>query len=144
MKNLMDYKILKYEYPYTSDMLGEILWEKMTDEESEWALFINVSGINDTGDSENGSWDLFFINNNEQERIERLLRKYKINFIVTDQTNNLLESSILFGENFMKKLNKFLNDNITVDEILDNIIEIGIENISEFERYYLDNNKENN
>lgn len=144
MKNLMNYKILKFEYPYTSDMLGEKLWEKMTDEESEWALYINVSGVNDTGDVEDGSWDLFFINDSEQERIERLLRKYKIKFDLIDQTKLLLENPDLLSDNFMVKLNKFLNENLTVDQVLDNILEIGIENISEFERYYLDNNKEEN
>jgi hypothetical protein len=42
----------------------------------------------------------------------------------------------------MDKLVKFLNEELSVDDVLDNILEVGVENISVFERYYLDNNIE--
>ena len=45
----------------------------------------------------------------------------------------------IFTENFLEKLNSYLSDNLTVDNILDNILKIGVENITPFERYFLDN-----
>ena len=38
----------------------------------------------------------------------------------------------------MGKLEDYLQENLTVDDVLDNINVVGIENMSIFERYYLD------
>ena len=54
----------------------------------------------------------------------------------------LLENSTELSEEFMGKLNKFLDEELSVEDILDHILEVGMENISVFERYYLDNNNE--
>jgi hypothetical protein len=68
------------------------------------------------------------------------LDKYEIPFEITDQTHLLLEDPTLLSEELMDKLVKFLNEELSVDDVLDNILEVGMQNISVFERYYLDNN----
>ncbi len=42
----------------------------------------------------------------------------------------------------MFKLLKFLNKNLTIDDVLDRILEVGVENITIFEKFYLDQNIE--
>ena len=40
---------------------------------------------------------------------------------------------------FIEKLDEFLYNNLDVDGILDRILEVGVENITPFEKYFLDN-----
>ncbi len=143
MKNLHEFKIVKYVYPFTSEMLGEKIWDKMTEEESKWALMLTLKGITDTGDDGETSWDLFFLDDKLGKKIEDVLIKYEVPFEVIDQSNLLLKNPDLFPEEFLEKLDSYLNQHLTVDDVLDNIIEVGINNISIFEKYFLENNKEN-
>ena len=143
MKNLHEFKIVKYVYPFTSEMLGEKIWDKMTEEESKWALMLTLKGITDTGDDGETSWDLFFLDDKLGKKIEDVLMKYEIPFEVTDQSSLLLKNPDLFSEEFIQKLDSYLNQHLTVDDVLDSIIEVGINNISIFEKYFLENNKEN-
>lgn len=143
MKNLHEFKIVKYVYPFTSEMLGEKIWDKMTEEESKWALMLTLKGITDTGDDGETSWDLFFLDDKLGKKIEDVLIKYEVPFEVTDQSSLLLKNPDLFSEEFLEKLDSYLNQHLTVDDVLDNIIEVGINNISIFEKYFLENNKEN-
>ena len=143
MKNLHEFKIVKYVYPFTSEMLGEKIWDKMTEEESKWALMLTLKGITDTGDDGETSWDLFFLDYKLGKKIEDVLIKYEIPFEVTDQSSLLLKNPDLFSEEFIQKLDSYLNQHLTVDDVLDNIIEVGINNISIFEKYFLENNTQN-
>lgn len=143
MKNLHEFKIVKYVYPFTSEMLSEKIWDKMTEEESKWALMLTLKGITDTGDDGETSWDLFFLDYKLGKKIEDVLIKYEIPFEVTDQSSLLLKNPDLFSEEFIQKLDSYLNQHLTVDDVLDNIIEVGINNISIFEKYFLENNTQN-
>ena len=143
MKNLHEFKIVKYVYPFTSEMLGEKIWDKMTEEESKWALMLTLKGITDTGDDGETSWDLFFLDDKLGKKIEDVLIKYEVPFEVTDQSSLLLKNPDLFSEEFIQKLDSYLNQHLTVDDVLDSIIEVGINNISIFEKYFLENNTEN-
>ena len=143
MKNLHEFKIVKYVYPFTSEMLSEKIWDKMTEEESKWALMLTLKGITDTGDDGETSWDLFFLDDKLGKKIEDVLIKYEVPFEVTDQSSLLLTNPDLFSEEFIQKLDSYLNQHLTVDDVLDNIIEVGINNISIFEKYFLENNTQN-
>ena len=143
MKNLHEFKIVKYVYPFTSEMLSEKIWDKMTEEESKWALMLTLKGITDTGDDGETSWDLFFLDDKLGKKIEDVLIKYEVPFEVTDQSSLLLKNPDLFSEEFIQKLDSYLNQHLTVDDVLDNIIEVGINNISIFEKYFLENNTQN-
>lgn len=143
MKNLHEFKILKYVYPFTTEMLGEKIWDKMTKEESKWAIMLTLQGITDTGDDGETSWDLFFLDDKLRKKIEDVLIKYEIPFDVTDHSSLLLNNRDLFSEEFIEKLDSYLNQNLTVDDVLDNIIEVGMDNISVFEKYFLENNTKN-
>lgn len=142
MIDLNKYKILRYTYPFKSDELAERIWDKMTEDERRWAIKLTLDGINDSDDLEDGSYDTFFFEDKLKQRVDNILEKYKIPFEITDQTHLLLEDKTALSEELLGKLNKFLNEELSVDDVLDNILEVGMENISIFEKYYLDNNNE--
>lgn len=142
MIDLTKYKILRYVYPFKTEELAERIWDKMGENERRWAVKLTLDGVNDSDDFEDGSYDTFLMEDKLKSRVDEVLDKYKVPFVIIDQTNLLLENSTELSEEFMGKLNKFLDEELSVDDILDHILEVGMENISVFERYYLDNNNE--
>jgi hypothetical protein len=52
-------------------------------------------------------------------------------------TELLLKDVNSFSVNFLGKLDDYLTETLTVDRVLDGILDEGIENMSIFERYYL-------
>lgn len=144
VKDFKEYKILRYDYPFSSDELEVMVLDMMNDQEKRWVVKLTMEGINDTGGDENNSWDLFFADEKLENKIEEVIIKYEVPFQRTDQTYLLLKDPSEFSESFIKKLNEFLGKYLSIDDILDNILDVGIENISIFERYYLDRNTEIN
>lgn len=144
MIDLSGFKILKYNYPFNSEKLGEMIWDKMTDQEKKWAVKLTLDGISDTGDDGEKSWDMFFLDDRLNNKIKELLEKYKVPYDIENITFSLIENTDLFTDEFIQKLNKFLNGNLTIDDVLDRIIDIGMENLTIFEKYYLNINNEEN
>ena len=139
---LNNYKIIKYIYPFSNEELEERIWDKMNEDERRWAIKLTLDGVNDSGELENESYDTFFFEDKLKQRIDELLNKYEVPFEITDQTHLLLEDPTQFTEELINKLDKFLNEELSVDDVLDNILEVGVEKISIFEKYYLDKHKD--
>lgn len=142
MVDLSGFKILRYDYPFSSDELGVMIWDKMDEQEKRWALKLTVNGINDTGDDGDTSWDIFFLDERLKVKIDDILTKYNVPYKVEDLTHLLVKGNNEFTEVFNERLNKFLGENLSIDDVLDNIIEVGYENMTIFEKYYLDTNPE--
>lgn len=142
MVDLTNFRILKYTYPFNSDQLEEFLWDKMSEQDSKWAIKLTLDGINETGGDDEISWDMFFLDFKLKNKIEDMLKKYQVPYESEDVTKKLIKDTKYFSESFLEKLQKFLGSNLSVDDVLDNIIEIGIKNITVFEKYYLDTNTE--
>ena len=142
MIDLTKYKIILYHYPYTNKELEKIIWDKMDSVDSKWAVKLTVGGVNDTGEYETSSWDIFFLEPKLEEKIDLMLEKYDAQFVKTDYTEFLGQKKNEFTEEFMFKLIEFLNKNLTVDDVLDRILEVGFDNLTIFEKFYLDQNIE--
>lgn len=143
MINLKDYKIIKYNYVLSNEELTIQLWDKMNFEETRWAVKLTLEGVNDSSSGdEYPAWDMFFLETKLEEKISNILFKYNIEYVIEDLTEELLKDDTVLTEELLDKIKYFLEKNLTVDEVLDNIIDVGIENISIFEKYYL--KKQNN
>jgi len=140
MKDFSEFKIVRYDYPFSTEELGERIWDKMTSDESRWAIQLTLKGINDTGGSEVDSWDIFFLDEKLKNKIESVLTKYEVPFEVKDNSELLMENPKTFTEEFINKLNSYLDEHLTVDDVLDRILEVGLDGLTVFEKYYLDNN----
>jgi hypothetical protein len=114
----------------------------MNEIETKWAIQLTLKGINDTGDSPVGSWDLFFLDDKLQEKIVEVLKKYNVPYKTDYHESKLLDDLEFFSKEFLEKLDSYLVQNLTIDDVLDRILEVGYENITVFEKYYLANNIE--
>jgi hypothetical protein len=142
MINLKDYKIIKYNYVLSNEELTIQLWDKMNFEETRWAVKLTLEGVNDSSSGDQyPAWDMFFLETKLEEKISNVLFKYNIEYVIEDLTEELLKDDTVLTEELLDKIEYFLEKNLTVDEVLDNIIDVGIENISIFEKYYLKKHK---
>ena len=142
MKDLTKFRIVRFDYPFPTEELTIRIWDKIDETETKWAIKLTMEGINDTGDSVMGSWDIFFLDDRLQEKIENILKKYDVPYEMVDHTDRLINDLEYFSEGFLEKVNSYFNDNLTIDDVLDRILEVGYENITVFEKYYLGNNIE--
>jgi len=142
MIDLTNYKIILYHYPYTTKELEKMIWDKMDTVDSRFAVKLTIDGINDSGEYDDTSWDLFFLEPKLEEKVDLMLDKYEVQYVKTDYTELLGQKKEEFTEEFMFKLLDFLNKNLTIDDVLDRILEVGVENITIFEKFYLDQNIE--
>jgi hypothetical protein len=142
MIDLTNYKILKYVYPYSTDQLGEKIWDKMNDTDRRWAVKLTLESVSDTGELVEGSYDTFFTDDKLKVKIDEILEKYEVPYVIVDQTELLVLEPQVLSEEFMFKLEKYLSENITVDDVLDRIGEVGLPNITPFEKYYIDRHKD--
>jgi hypothetical protein len=145
MIDLTNYKIIKYQYEFSTEELESKVWDNMTDEEVKWAVRITLEGINDTAAiTESRAWDLFFLNEELETQIETILKKYDVSYAKENLTENLLTNpNEVFTDYFMERLNEFLTDNLDVDSILDRILDVGVDKLTSFEKYFLNNDTEN-
>jgi hypothetical protein len=145
MIDLTNHKIIKYQYEFSTEELESKVWDNMTDEEVKWALRITLEGINDTaGITESRAWDLFFLNEELETQIETILKKYDVSYVKENLTENLLTNpNEVFTDYFMERLNEFLTDNLDVDNILDRILDVGVDKLTSFEKYFLNKDTEN-
>ena len=142
MRDLTKFKIIKFDYPFPTEELTVRIWDKMDETETKWAIQLTMKGINDTGDSPMGSWDIFFLDDKLQEKIEEILKKYDVPYKMEDRSDRLLNDIEYFSEEFLEKLDSYLDENLTVDDVLDRISEFGLPNITPFEKYYIDKHKD--
>jgi len=145
MIDLTNYKIIKYQYEFSTEELESKVWDNMTDKEVKWAVRITLEGINDTaGITESRAWDLFFLNEELETQIETILKKYDVSYVKENLTENLLTNpNEVFTDYFMERLNEFLTDNLDVDSILDRILDVGVDKLTSFEKYFLNKDTEN-
>ena len=142
MVNLKEFKIIRYNYVLSNEELTIQLWDKMNFEETRWAVKLTLEGVNDSSSGDQyPAWDMFFLETKLEEKISNVLFKYNIEYVIEDLTEELLKDDTVLTEELLDKIEYFLEKNLTVDEVLDNIIDVGIENISIFEKYYLKKHK---
>jgi len=74
-------------------------------------------------------------------RIILFFRQKNLDFTYEDITDDVLFSQIKFhDDDFNKNIDDFINENITVDHILDKINQFGIESLTDSDRKKLENN----
>jgi hypothetical protein len=138
MLDLKDFRIIKYSYVLSNEELTIQLWDQMNFDETRWAVKLTLEGVNDSSSGDdNPAWDMFFLESKLEEKISNILLKYNIEYVIEDITDQLNKDESDVTEELSDKIMYFLEKNLTIDDVLDNIIEVGIENISIFEKYFL-------
>jgi hypothetical protein len=142
MVNLKEFKIIRYNYVLSNEELTLQLWDKMNFDETRWAVKLTLDGVNDSSSGDdNPAWDAFLVEPKLEEKISNILLKYNIEYVIEDLTDELLNDNSTITEELLGKIESFLEKNLTIDDVLDDIIDVGMENISIFEKYYLKKHK---
>jgi hypothetical protein len=140
MVNLSKFRILKYTYNVSNKDLDEFLWDKMSPSELKWATKLTMDGVNDTGEDDGKSWDIILVEPKMVTMVDEVLNKYELKFDVEDLTQNLKYGVKFFSDEFIRKLDSFLDNELDVDGILDRMLDEGVDSLTSLEKYYLDKN----
>lgn len=130
----MNLRLIRFDYQITQDELNENFLYKLNEEELNWALKIETE-LPNISKSEGDIFDVFLVDEINLKSIKKLLDKYDIEYVTSDVSSDVPNN---ISESFKKEIDEFILDNLSMDEILDRISEVGIDNISPVEKYYLE------
>ena len=130
----MNLRLIRFDYQITQDELNENFLYKLNEEELNWALKIETE-LPNISKSEGDIFDVFLVDDVNLNSIKKLLNKYKIEYVTSDVSTDVPNN---ISESFRKEIDEFILDNLSMDVILDRISEVGIDNISPVEKYYLE------
>lgn len=141
VKNLeiKELKLIRVDFDMPQKVLNEKLFDNMTKEEQIWSykLMLTIPNLS-SEEKDDGVWDIILVDNYLFDSVEYILEKYKIPYIVSDITENYYHRDILIEEKLSKSIDKYLEEYLTVDIVLDRINEVGITNINKFELSFLE------
>ena len=137
--NFKTIAIIKIEYEVGLAELDEIFVQRMTVDEKKWTSELSQKYPNESIITKENKVTDFLISDEETtEEIKKMLDRVKVNYKISDATNEYISNSKLLSLTFKDDISNFIKDNSTIDEILDRINEVGFENISILEKKFLE------
>jgi len=130
----MSLRLIRFDYQITQDELNDNFLYKLNEEELNWVFKIETE-LPNISKSEGDIFDVFLVDEINLKSIKKLLDKYDIEYVISDVSTDVPNN---ISESFRKEIDEFILDNLTIDTILDRISEVGIDNISPVEKYYLE------
>lgn len=130
----MSLRLIRFDYLVTQEELNENFLYKLNEEELNWALKIETE-IPNISKSEVDVFDIFLVDDINLNLIKKLLDKYDIEYVISDVSSDVPNN---ISESFRNEIDEFMLDNLSLDTILDRISEVGIDNITTIEKYYLE------
>lgn len=130
----MSLRLIRFDYLVTQEELNENFLYKLNEEELNWALKIETE-IPNISKSEGDVFDIFLVDDINLNLIKKLLDKYDIEYVISDVSSDVPNN---ISESFRNEIDEFMLDNLSLDTILDRISEVGIDNITTIEKYYLE------
>jgi hypothetical protein len=135
---LSELKLLKFQYDISPDLLDQIIFTEMSDEQKNWAATI-ATEIPSSSSSieEEKAWDLFLTDSKLCLEIEVLLNKLKIEYEINDISNVFFDNTKNFEPVMVANIYNYLDEKYTIDDILDRVNEVGLDNLNVFEKEFL-------
>jgi hypothetical protein len=135
---LSELKLLKFQYTISPDLLDQIIFTEMTEEQRKWATTI-ATEIPSSSSSieEEMAWDLFLTDSKLCLEIEVLLNKLKIEYEIIDISNVFFNNTKNFDPVMVANIYNYLDEKYTIDDILDRVNEVGLDNLNVFEKEFL-------
>jgi hypothetical protein len=135
---LSELKLLKFQYDISPDLLDQIIFTEMSDEQKNWAATI-ATEIPSSSSSieEEKAWDLFLTDSKLCLEIEILLNKLKIEYEINDISNVFFDNTKNFEPVMVANIYNYLDEKYTIDDILDRVNEVGLDNLNVFEKEFL-------
>jgi hypothetical protein len=135
---LSELKLLKFQYNISPDLLDQIIFTEMSDEQRKWSATI-ATEIPSSSSSieEETAWDLFLTDSKLCLEIEVLLNKLKIEYEINDVSNVFFDNTKNFDPVMVANTYNYLDEKYTIDDILDRVNEVGLDNLNVFEKEFL-------
>jgi hypothetical protein len=135
---LSELKLLKFQYNISPDLLDQIIFTEMSDEQRKWSATI-ATEIPSSSSSieEETAWDLFLTDSKLCLEIEVLLNKLKIEYEINDVSNVFFDNTKNFDPVMVANIYNYLDEKYTIDDILDRVNEVGLDNLNVFEKEFL-------
>lgn len=135
---LSQIKLVKFQYLLTPDEVDDFLVNNMTKKQREWAQKVSDLIPSDSSPSDSSkAWDVFLVDDEMLNQIEKFIKEIGLTFHRIDLSDEYCKNESIADSILQKKINNFLETNLSIDYILDRINEIGIENLNVFEKFYL-------
>jgi hypothetical protein len=135
---LSELKLLKFQYNISPDLLDQLIFTEMSDEQRKWSATI-ATEIPSSSSSieEETAWDLFLTDSKLCLEIEVLLNKLKIEYEINDVSNVFFDNTKNFDTVMVANIYNYLDEKYTIDDILDRVNEVGLDNLNVFEKEFL-------
>ena len=135
---LSELRLLKFQYTISPDLLDQIIFTEMTDEQRKWATNIsNEIPSSSSSIEEEIAWDLFLTDSKLCLELEILLNKLKIEYEIIDVSELLFNNTNNFEPVMVANIYNYLDEKYTIDDILDRVNEVGLDNLNVFEKEFL-------
>jgi len=136
--NLSEIKLVKFQYLLSPDEVDEFLINNMTKKQREWAQKVSEEVPSDSSSSDSGkAWDVFLADNDMLAEIEKFIKEIGLSYNKIDLSSEYCKNEKIADTILQNKIRTFLENNFTIDYILDRINEVGLENLNVFEKFYL-------
>ena len=136
--NLSEIKLVKFQYLLSPDEVDEFLINNMTKKQREWAQKVSEEVPSDSSSSDSGkAWDVFLADNDMLSEIEKFIKEIGLPYNKIDLSSEYCKNEGIADIVLQNKIRTFLENNFTIDYILDRINEVGFENLNVFEKFYL-------
>lgn len=136
--NLSGIKLVKFQYLLNPDEVDEFLASNMTKKQREWAQKVSEEVPSDSSSSDSGkAWDVFLADDDMLTQIEKFIKEIGLTYHKIDLSDEYCKNEVIVDSILQNKIRGFLETNYSIDYILDRINEVGMENLSSFEKFYL-------
>ena len=137
--NLSEIKLVKFQYLLNPDEVDDFLATNMTKKQREWAHKVSETVPSDSSSSDSGkAWDVFLADDNMIIQIEKFIKEIGLTYHKVDLSEEYCKNEGITDIVLQNKIRRFLENNYSIDYILDRINEVGIKNLNVFEKFYLE------
>ena len=137
--NLSLIKLVKFQYLLNPDEVDEFLVSNMTKKQREWAQKVSELVPSDSSPSDSPkAWDVFLADDDMLNQIENFIKEIGLSFHKIDLSEEYCRNEGIADTVLQNKIRTFLENNYSIDYILDRINDVGIDNLISFEKFYLE------
>ena len=137
--NIDRVRIWKFIYDMGYDELTQYMDEVLTVKDS--VKIVNLLGnlpSQGSPDKYVHNWDMVLLDEESRDTIELILYKNDVGFTLVDMTKEYHKESSSIPDKLTKDIDEYFKYTLDLDEVLDRIHKVGVENITIFERVFLD------
>lgn len=126
-------------YGLSYDEVTKFMDETLTAKDSEAIINIieELPSCTSHGKQPN-NWDMSLIDKESLDALEIILYKNNFDFTLVDMTEQYDKEDSVLTDVFVKDINNYIDSIFTLDEVLERVFEVGKDNITKFEKLFLD------